>query len=467
MQPPAALSGKKITVTEPARATRLYASIFLILSCTSPHGVSAQIGVDTSLTSVPCTCECCQTAELLPSQVGIANNGTATHQCVSGNAADGCGTLCTVSNADQILSSAAGEVDYSRYCLYKCKPSMASAGSFCTSLDVNEASKNTHSDGNGKLANSLGITAASGALSGSASQVPVIGSLANWDPAMNQQMQAAMLLRAEQTAQQSQSVSRHIAWDMRKLVTQRLRSEAGASVAHAAAGMERIRTNQDAVQQNQQLIQKMTQILPTMDSQMDQDVAGSGGNATLAQDSASSTRIADKEAAAAEKTVVIETNKLTLDMVKKKTEKAAEAEAKTFGKLVYWDKPENYDKVVANRAAEPYLQQMVTAIQRVSEYEAYSAGLLSQSRAALRQARAISSQANAMEAQGDKMSATVARHRIQKLLASSRQLEVDGAKYQQLAFDTQKKVAEWQDAGSKAAAFASWQFQQMRTTPAP
>merc|ERR1719395_383000 len=121
-----------------------------------------------------------------------------------------------------------------------------------------------------------------------------------------------------------------------------------------------------------------------------------------------------------------------------------------------WDKPPNWDKIVAQSMAEPYFKSMVGAIWRASEYEGYAKGILGQAKGAQGKARAIMKQANMYRATGDQFEANVLEEEVKGLIDQSHSLEAQAEAEWTKANNVQMSVAEWQQGASLAAGQNGW-----------
>jgi len=93
------------------------------------------------VSQTPCSCDCCQTSQV-PGEDSVL-------KCTYGEANEMCPTKCVPSASDSVLSSGTGELDYSRYCHYKCRPAELRLGAMCARLDAAETLEKQDADGNG------------------------------------------------------------------------------------------------------------------------------------------------------------------------------------------------------------------------------------------------------------------------------------------------------------------------------
>eukprot|EP00746_Dinoflagellata_sp_MGD_P006141 gnl/MRDRNA2_/MRDRNA2_111962_c0_seq1.p1 gnl/MRDRNA2_/MRDRNA2_111962_c0~~gnl/MRDRNA2_/MRDRNA2_111962_c0_seq1.p1 ORF type:complete len:304 (+),score=93.72 gnl/MRDRNA2_/MRDRNA2_111962_c0_seq1:31-912(+) len=260
--------------------------------------------------------------------------------------------------------------------------------------------------------------------------------------------------------------SAHVRWDIRKVIAQRLRAEAGANMARAAATEQRVHADKYVVTKDKEMALYVQKVLTP--------VAGKGQEAQVATESEAKT--AAEEAALAQthlteaqvdsQTVVEETKKLVKAEIMKQAKAAAKQEAEADAYMAAWDKPDNWGKTLAVKAAAPYLTEMVNAITRTSEYDGFSRGLLSQAKSAQSQAQGLILHANQMKAQGDLLGSATEEKKVKLLIGKAKSLEEEANKFWKIADDTRKTIPEWQMGGNMAAARAAWEFK-VSFTPAP
>mmetsp|Transcript_5468 Transcript_5468/g.13995 ORF Transcript_5468/g.13995 Transcript_5468/m.13995 type:complete len:456 (-) Transcript_5468:107-1474(-) len=410
-----------------------------------------------NIQAASCSCDCCESALRLPSEVEAVGKGSVAlgFKCIvpENSPTSNCPATCTDLSPDgaKDLASSMGKnpMDYPRYCLRSCEPTTAAAGTQCR--QAAEASQSF--EGGARAAG--GGSARSGA--------PAMAPAPEWKKEIDAQQRDKMA--GEEEESKALAVKRQVTWDMRRLVMERLRSEAGASVSHGSAAGERVRMNQHVVEHNNVLLKKVKRAIAPLEVSLDEDKTKAKANAESAKEAAKRTKMFVKGAKAALPSVMRKVKDIAIAAIKVKTVAAAAEEAEAYSKRVGWDEPDNYRKILTNRASEPYLKAMATALQRVSEYKAYAKSFADKARATQARAESFAPHATSMEAQGDMMGATTARHEIQQLLQQSKALQGDAEKYWKIAQDAQTSVKQWQDASYAAAAYMTQEYDLGRAPP--
>merc|ERR1719160_1548912 len=326
-------------------------------------------------------------------------------------------------------------------------------GSICIRLTAKEVAQTVNVDGNGNADARIMV----GEQDADAGQ-----GLAEGGGGAPKKAKAAAAAPADDGGDQSARVR----WDLRKVIAQRLRAEAGADMARAAATEQRVHSDKYSTDKDKELAQYVQKALTP--------VAGKGQEAQVATESEAKT--ASEEAALAQthlleaeadsQSVVAETKKLVKAEIMKEAKAAAKQEAEADAYMQAWDKPDNWGKTLAVKAAAPYLTEMVNAITRTSEYDGFSKGLLAQAKAAQDQAQGLILHANQMKAQGDLLGSATEEKKVKLLIGKAKSLEDEANKFWKIADDTRKTIPEWQMGGNMAAARAAWEFK-VSFTPAP
>jgi len=418
---------------------------------------------------VPCSCDCCQVAERLPSEVERLHNGrTLNHKCVRpgltlAHDPGQCPGQCFLREAEVVLSAATTAVDLVRYCLYRCKPAVPTVGGMCLRLTPDEMGYSSSWDGNGRT-----YVAAndSDAAAQTEAQAAAVGeSQASWQSVAEQRQ--AQLGEEANEAEGAREEQARASWDLRKLISERLRAEAGAAVARGAAAVERVRVNGHEVARNAALVTQVEQAMSSEESQVEGETVASEANATAAEEAAASTAIVLKEArmAAAAPRLLRETRRLTAQLMERDVAAAAMEEAEAYASRAGWDKPDNYPRLLSNRASEPYMRDMATAVQRVAEYERYAKGLSDQAWSLEAKAKGLEAQVVAAEARADAPGAGALEREVRTLRRRSRQLRSESEKFFKVAANTKRQVPKWQDAGTKVAAYVSQAYAAAKPPP--
>lgn len=440
-------------------------------------------------TMPPCTCDCCQVAERSPNEVEVLSSGRPwRYQCASPSTNSArCPAKCSVPNNEVVFWSAKLAIDYPRHCMSKCKPVLQTVGTKCVRLSIEETELAVSRDGNGRqyLPGRLPDTSRFGAERGHGTLASGSGGYSNagtggvrpaavettFPPPEKPAWQKEVELKRQQREDTAKAAEREkeeqfqVTLDMRKLVAERLRAEAGAAMAQGAAAGERVRLIEHAVKRNSALVKQVQKAIEPVESGIDASKAAADASATMAEESAREAEMIFRRATASVRPLLSETARLTRLMIEQQTVQAAKQEAKAYASRVGWDKPDNYVKVLSNRAEEPYMRAMVSAVQRVSQYEAYAKTLSEQARVARVEAADLTSRAKEMEAEGETFGVISERRQAQSLLRKSEQLEEEATKMHQIVDETRQKVTEYQAAGVKAGAYVAWRFQQAMKEP--
>jgi len=399
---------------------------------------------------VPCSCDCCQTQERLPSE----QTPTLTFKC--GAAApdqqtDTCPASCEPSSADTVLTSAEQSMDYSRYCQYKCKPSSETMGSSCIRLDALDTAKTFELDGNGDANSNIYAAATSGGTS--------------WgDDIASSREQATQQAQAMETAQAQAAATGSIDYDLQDVIENRLRAETASAMARATAAEARAKADLAAADRAAEEAQKAENV---------QVYSTAGNEAAVEAEAAQQAAVraageAERNLRAIEaesQTVASEAAKDAVEEIKKQAAAPAKELAEAHAKMWGWDKPKFWPKVEAVRAANPYQGQMTVAVQRMDEYQGFAKGEIGKAKGDQAKAIGLATQANAMEAQGDKMGAVTLRHEIDGLLASAKGHQAKAKSDYATANTMRDSIPQWQDAAMKAATYASWKYSNVFTPP--
>lgn len=402
-----------------------------------------------------CSCDCCQAAERLPSEVqavGLSSSSKLGFKCIVtvDYPTESCPSQCRDLSPEGALDTSANNgnspTDYPRFCLNRCMASTPSAGTIC----AERASPTNAAFGAGAGGDTAGT------------EDTVIE-----EPEWKKDIDAKKKQQAEEADDEKKAivVTRNVNWDMRKLVAERLRAEAGASMSHGAATGERVRLNQHAAEQSAKMLKKVKEAIGPLETSIDESKTKAKQEADKAVESGKRAKMLLKGAKASLPPVLKSVKQITIAAIKAETVQAAADEASAFAARMGWNEPDNYRKILANRASEPYLKTEVTATARVSDYKAYAKGILGQANAVQAQAQGLSAHATAMEAQGDMIGAVAARHEIKLLLQRAKDLEGEAKKYWQIAEDADKAVGKWQNAAYAAANYAIQEYDIGRAPP--
>lgn len=433
--------------------------------------------------SSPCSCDCCEVQKLLPRNFVQTSEGTITSTCtkaaheeLGGNEESNalCPSQCQMADGNEILTAAKGSVDYNRFCLYNCRPVADAPGTSCIQLSgqkYEEASNTSFGadlGGNGKETHPepvLGIGSDFGtgikvptAEPEEANDGPVASSGAPAPAAASAAPKAEEVKKQVSAEKGGPQEKLKIVYDMRKLMAERLRAEAGAAVASGAAAAERVRVNRWATKQNADELKKLRVKYAALAGKVEESVADIESNANAADEAESSTKknLAEGRMFASE--IIKETRNLADEMIKTKTAPCAKQAATDRAEAKGLDKPEDWVKVVAARAANPYQKAVTDAVLRTSEYKNLADGLMNQAYGAQKQANELIPHVNMLEAHGDVLGATIEKKQVTNLLSKARALQDEAKGYWNTAQKTRETIPKWQMAAAQAAAYTAWEY---------
>merc|ERR1740117_1105044 len=249
-----------------------------------------------------------------------------------------------------------------------------------------------------------------------------------------------------------------IVYDMRTLISERLRSEAGASVAAGAATAERVRINEWTAKKNAGTLKKLRTRIGQSAGKVEEGVAGVAASSNAADEAEKQTKVALASGRMIASKLVLETRNLADEAIRKAVAPCTALAAKDRAEAKGLDKPEDWVKVVAARAANPYQKAVTDAVQRTSEYKNLADGVMAQAYGAQKQANSLIAHANVMEAQGDVIGATIEKKQVTNLLSRAKSLRDTAQGYWKTADDTRKTIPKWQMAASQAAAYSAWEY---------
>jgi len=276
-----------------------------------------------------------------------------------------------------------------------------------------------------------------------------------------QEQRQEAVVAAERAKQQQFQVT----WDMRKLVAERLRAEAGAAMAQGASSGERVRLNNHAVRRNAALMNQVKVAVEPLESGLAKNLALADTGAANAMEAAREVEEVFKNSRAQVRTLLSQTEQLSRQMIQQQTIVAAREEAQAYAKRSGWDKPDNYERILSNRAAEPFNRAMATSVQRVTDYLAAADRVSNAAKAEEEEAADLESQAAKMEKRGELFGSIAKRHQAQGMLRKSKDNHDQAYKFQEVADETRGNVYEIQKAGVEAGAYAAWTYHQSHSIP--
>lgn len=416
------------------------------LSADPAAGAVAQLADPVSA----CSCDCCAVAPRLPSE----QTATIKVKCAApppDMVTDSCPATCAASQADVVLTSSDGPVDYARFCQYKCKPSSMTVGTMCTRLDAVETRNSFEFDGNGNPNSAIYEASSSNNSTG-------------WGDSATRNAQSRV--EEQQAMESAQSMSADVHYDVEKVLESRLRAETASSMGRAAAAEARAKADVAAAERAA-LEARKAESVGALGAAGEAAAVEAEGAADEARREAQRAEGALRQVAALSQTVAQAAASEAKGEIRTQAAGAAKALAEAHAKMWGWDKPKFWPKVEAVRAADPYQAQMTTAVQRMGEYEGYAKGEMGKAQGDQTKAMGLATQANAMDAQGDKMGAETIRHEIGQLLSSSKGHQAKAQADWSTAETMRTSIPQWQDAAMKAATYASWKYSNVFTPPPP
>jgi len=429
-------------------------------------------------TTTACSCDCCQVQKLLPMDFVPQPNGQAiTSGCwkAGGDAnseeeteAAICPATCQLSSDNKVLTTSKGEVDYNRFCNYNCQPVTDAVGTACIQFNsqyYQEAASNP--SGNGKEVYPIPVLGlGSGFGSGPKGMATDDGGDGGGGPAPEAAAAGAApaAKKKETPAEAAKAVAAakaaklQIVYDMRKLISERLRSEAGASVAAGAASAERVRINEWTTKNNEKNLKKLRIKTAQTVGKVEESVAGVESNKNAADEAEKETKVALATGRMFASKIAVESRKLADEAIKEAVAPCSALAAKNRAEAKGLDKPEDWVKVVAARAANPYQKAVTDAVSRTAEYKNLADSLIGQAYGAQKQANSLIPHVNVLEAQGDVIGATIEKKQVTNLLGRARSLQDQAKGYWKTASDTRNTIPKWQMAAAQAAAYAAWEY---------
>lgn len=428
-----------------------------------------------------CSCDCCSVAKMSPLRFRTIETGEQiTSECQKAVVAPGteqanddavCPNMCQIPLSNAVLKSVQGEVDYNRFCRYNCQPFTDSPGTSCVQFDKEHYELAQKDDtGNGKevyIVPVLGIGSGYGSgpkggakKAGADDEEEAVAKKAAGpkESAGGGGDNAGEKKAADDKKKKAKGPPVEIVYDMRKLIAERLRAEAGAAVAAAANSAERVRINKWQAKENLKSLKKRRVRIGAQAGKVEAGIADVQAQKNVAVEAE---QTAKKDLALARqlaRDLPKNTKKLADEAIKKAVEPCAAQVAKARAQAKGLDKPEDWVKVVAARAANPYMQAVTAAVSRTAEYKAHADGLMGQAYGLQQKANALITHVNVLQAHGDTLGAIIEKKQVTNLLARARGLEAEAKGYQNTADNTRLTVPKWQNAAAQAAAYAAWEY---------
>lgn len=408
----------------------------------------------------PCSCDCCLVAERSLGEIAEFKErdgkvDTLTRKCVAPPEmyqTETCGKACHPSSSDLVLTAVKTDMDYQRYCQYLCRPATKTIGTVCFRLDSSDIAYAFNLDGNGN---------------GDSAAFKAMGDEEEWWGVGSRATSAQNRATAEENAAKAATTNATVDYDMRKVISNRMRTEAASNIARAAAAEAHVKGNRLKTEHESRRVQKVFSAIAETEGAAGGSEVAAAAAAADAKTAAAGARAALATARANAQNAVNEAKAMARDMIKKEVEGLAKQEAEADSFLYGYDKPPNWDKVVAQETADLYLKPMAVVSYRATEYKGWAKGLLGQAKAAQGKARAAMNQANQYKAMGNIPQANTMYQQVKNLVAQSHSLEAQSRKMWDTAANAYKSISEWQQAGTLAAGQAGWAFKMYFSTPPP
>lgn len=399
-----------------------------------------------------CSCDCCASAKRLPSQTAMGNNGQLLeYLCVVGFETEGrCPKQCNMMQTLNIL-------EYSRFCMQQCQPpALAATGAICTPdhISTNPGEVNPAT---GRAADVSGsdVSTAAAAMAGgvAASDQTSAPPKSTWQASIDQQLEDQ--LKTAQESTQAAKDQRTVVWDMRKLIAERLRAEVGADMAHGAAAGENVRINSHVIDRSGILAARVSEGVADVSTGMEESVANATADALAAKDAAKYVQIVRQAAKGSMAPSLRNTDVITEQILRQNIQAAADDEATAYAQRSHWDKPSTWGRVLANKAAEPYVQAMSLASERARQYENYARNILKNAQKIQSAADTAKSKISGEEGRGDISSAVHEGLQAEALEQRAQLMDVEARQYWNMADRSWKSVRGWQKNAYDAAAWTS------------
>jgi len=263
---------------------------------------------------------------------------------------------------------------------------------------------------------------------------------------------------------------RHVL-DAQRLLVEQTRDRAGAAAVRGAAAGQRVRFVDDMVRRNVILVRRAREEVARTEPHVEHDISSVETNVSNAAVSAAEAEAAVNEARALVHQLMTETVRLARATIAGNASAAAKEEAKAYQEQKGRDRPRYFGKVLARRAAEPYMQAVVSEMRRANEFKVYAQTLLGK-------ARSVAASADELVVGTADESATAAPHsplgnidafaeeqQAQTLLRKSRKLELEAGSLMKRADAAYKQAARFQHEGMSIAASVAQRYEQARMMP--
>ncbi|CAE7300057.1 SLC8A1 [Symbiodinium natans] len=373
-----------------------------------------------------------------------------THKCVHASpATDECPMECVARDRRHTLEEEqyvkpGSALDYARYCYHNCVPQVLINGGQCANL--NSANK-----------------------TGGGFDLP---KAPKWSP-------GDLKEPAKQTASEAKSVEaaadavakeelKKVSWDLRGIVVERTRAEAGAAAARMAYAAERAKLHSQEIKRSTKMLDRVKTAVVEQSKTYEPDFQLSEANASAAAEAVAQSYNALKKAKASLRKVGERTRELTKTMVQDAAAQSAQMEAESYVRRMHLDETTAYRRQVANTAAFPYVSAVATGVQRIAEYEQAAAAAEQVAREAKVKMDRVQQEADKIAEAGDRIAAGMKRREATTLRHQAEDAEAEAAKYRATADQARESAQQWQEAAEKVAAQVAFQYDQsVATTPTP
>mmetsp|Transcript_46319 Transcript_46319/g.108533 ORF Transcript_46319/g.108533 Transcript_46319/m.108533 type:complete len:463 (-) Transcript_46319:63-1451(-) len=399
-----------------------------------------------------CSCTCCMATERAEQEVERSADGSLlTHKCVHPNpATEECPTECVARDRRHTLEEEqyvkrGSALDYARYCFHNCLPAVLINGGQCASPE------------------NFNQTAG----------VFDLPKAAKWSPgdlkeAVESSPKAPEAKSVEAAADAAaQEELKKVSWDLRGVLAQRARAEAGAAAARAAYAAERAKLHSEEIKRSTKMLDKVKKAVMKESKTYEPDFQLSKANATIAGAAAVESYNALKKAKASLRKVGKETRELARKMIQDAAAESAKIEAENYAKRMHFDETDSYRRQVANTASFPYVAAVSTGVQRSAQYEQAAAQAEQLAREAKIKMDDAEKEAKQLAANGDRIAAGMKRREATAFRHQAEDSDATALKYRATAAEARDSAAQWQDAAEKAAAQVAFQYDQSVFTTAP
>jgi len=273
----------------------------------------------------------------------------------------------------------------------------------------------------------------------------------------------------EQAGSDDEKGIENLTWDMRKIMAERIRAEAGASVARSTLSGEQVKLHKHAIERTTKLLDKIEKATKESAKDFGPDLLLSKNNATAAGESAKETFNILKKAQAKLRTIGPDTRELTKKMIAEAAAEPLKVEAASYVRRMGLDKPAGtYPRALTNRAADSYVTAVSNSVARGDQYDRASEDLAEKARDLEAQMDAAQTDADKLAASGDRIGAAIKKRAARALGYQIQDLEGTSQKYAATADAARETAQKWSTAAYDVTARIAYLHGQAITkTPAP